>query len=70
MKENKIAAQQLRSIYSADIMGKIANNIYNFHKDKEIVYKLYAEAEDVYEDIVEKYNDQFNLKWSGNIHLY
>ena len=29
------------------------------------MYKLDAEAEVVYEEIAEKYNDQFNLKWSG-----
>ena len=29
------------------------------------MYELDAEAEVVYEEIIEKYNDQFNLKWCG-----
>ena len=32
---------------------------------KYIMYEFDAEAEVVYKEIVEKYNDQFNLKWSG-----
>ena len=45
------------------------NTIYNYHKDKSIMYKLDAEAEVVYEEIVEKYNDQFNLKWSAMLKI-
>ena len=33
------------------------------------MYELDAEAEVVYEEIVEKYNDQFNLKWSGMLQI-
>ena len=33
------------------------------------MYELDAEAEVVYEEIVEKYNDQFNLKRSGMLKI-
>lgn len=39
--------------------------VYNRHKDKKVVYTLDPEAEEVYEQIAEKYNGQFNLKYAG-----
>ena len=33
------------------------------------MYELDAEAEVVYKEIVEKYNDKFNLKWSGMLQV-
>lgn len=47
-------------------MGKIALGIYNFHKDDSLLYVLTEEAEKVYEEVVDKYNEQFNLKWSSS----
>ena len=61
--------KKLQQKYDDKIIGKIANTIYNYHKDKSIMYELDAEAEVVYEEIVEKYNDQFNLKWSGMLQI-
>lgn len=46
-------------------MGKIALAIYTFHKDEAITYKLTPEAYEVYEGVVKKYNDQFNMKWTA-----
>ena len=43
--------------------------MYNYHKDRSIMYELNAEAEVAYKEIVEKYNDQFNLKWSGMLQI-
>ena len=47
----------------------LSNATYNYHKDKSTMYDLDAEAEVVYEEIVEKYSDQFNLKWSGVLQI-
>ena len=41
--------------------------IYLHHLDNDILYELSQEAEETYEEICEKYNDQFNLKWSGKV---
>ena len=67
--ENRLASKILQQKYDDKITGKIANTIYNYHKDKSIMYELDAEAEVVYEEIVEEYNDQFNLKWSGMLKM-
>ena len=61
--------KKLQQKYDDKIIGKIANAIYNYHKDKSIMYELDAEAEVVYEEIVEKHNDQFNLKWSAMLQI-
>ena len=63
--KNRLVSKKLQQNYDDKIIGKIANAIYNYHKDKSIMYELDAEGEVVYEEIVQKYNDQFNLKWSG-----
>ena len=47
-------------------MGKLALGIFNFHKDSNITYVLDEQAEKVYESVVDKYNEQFNLKWSNS----
>ena len=53
------------SKYDEDLMGKICLNIFQHHIDKSITYELDKEAEEVYEAIINKYNGQFNLKYSG-----
>ena len=55
--ENRLALEKLQQKYDDKIIGKIANAIYNYHKDKSIMYELDAEGEVVYKEIVEKYND-------------
>ena len=65
MKENKEAAKKLRQLYDVSLMGKVMREIYLHHLDKDVLYELSEEAEETYEEICEKYNDQFNLKWSG-----
>ena len=51
-------------------MGKIALAILNIHRNKEIVYDFDEEAEEMYEAIVDKYNGQFNLKYSCTYNYY
>ena len=60
----------MRDKYHPDLIGQIALAIYNHHKDRKIVYRLDPYAEEVYEHIAEKYNGQFNLKYSGLLVLY
>ena len=64
-----MASKKLQQKYDDKIIGKMANTIYNYHKDKSIMYKIDAEAEVVYKEIIEKYNDQFNFKWSGMLKI-
>ena len=47
-------------------MGKVCLEIFNLHHDKEIMYKFDEEASKLYESIFDKYNSQFNMKYSGN----
>ena len=65
MKENKAASRELGKLFDPNIMGVVMKAIYLHHRDKDTLYEFSQEAEEVYEDICEKYNDQFNLKWSG-----
>ena len=61
--------EKLHQKYDDEIIEQIANAIYNYHKDKSTMYKLDTEAKVVYEEKLEKYNDQFNLKWSGMLKI-
>ena len=47
-------------------MGKIALAIFQHHYDKDTLYSLGKEAKEKYEEIVEAYNEQFNLKWASS----
>lgn len=47
-------------------MGKIALAIFEHHFSNPITYKLGKEAKQCYDEIVETYNEQFNLKWSSS----
>ena len=67
--ENRLALKKLQQKYDNNIIRKIANATYNYHKDKSIMCELDTEGEVVYEEIVEKYNDQLNLKWSGMLQI-
>ena len=58
---------KLRQLYDVNLMGKVMREIYLHHLDNDILYELSQEAEETYEEICEKYNDQFNLKWSGKV---
>ena len=66
MKQNKLAFRELTEKYHNDIMGQIALAIYEYHLDRDTIYELSDEAEEAYEEIVEKYNEHFNLKWTSS----
>ena len=54
------------STYDENLMGKIALAIFDHHNTNPTTYKLGSEAKECYDDIVETYNEQFNLKWSSS----
>ena len=56
----------MRQKYHDDLMAKVCLEIFHHHHDKEIMYKLDEEASKLYESIFDKYNSQFNMKYSGN----
>ena len=68
MKENKQASKELKKMFHVNMMGVVMKCIYLHHLNRNIQYELSEEAESAFEDICEKYNDQFNLKWSGIPH--
>ena len=55
--------------YDKDLMRKIALSLYEHHKNQEIIYKVDTAAENLYEAIFDKYNSQFNLKYSGECEI-
>ena len=62
---NLAAADELIAEYHEDFMGKIALSIFNYHYDNPVCYELDEEARRVYERIINRFNEQFNLKYSG-----
>ena len=63
-KTNKEAAKELMSTYPEHIVGMVLYEILKHHFEKNIYYELSAEAEDLFEEIMDNYNAQFNLKYS------
>ena len=59
------AAIQMMERYDPDLMGKIALALFKHHRTNQIIYQFDEEAESLYETIFDKYNAQFNLKYSG-----
>ena len=46
-------------------MGMVLEGILLIHKEKKITYTLSDEADKLYEKIIDKLNDQFNLKYTS-----
>ena len=63
--ENKAAFKELKKRYDDNIIGILLEGILNIHKEKKITYSLSDEAEEVFEVIIDKLNDQFNLKYTA-----
>ena len=63
-KTNKEAAKELISTYPEHIVGMVLYEILKHHFEKNIHYQLSSEAEDFFEEIMNNYNAQFNLKYS------
>ena len=64
--ENRNAATEIMEKYDPDLMGKIALALFKHHRTNQIKYKFDEKAESLYKTIFDKYNVQFNLKYSGN----
>ena len=63
--ENKEAYRILLQRYEENVVGKVLAGIYQFHANKTTTYSLDSEAEKVFENIVDKFNDQYNLKYTS-----
>ena len=56
----------INEMYDEDLIGKVCLALFKIHHEKAICYKLNDEAEELHEEIFDKYNRQFNLKYSGS----
>ena len=63
--DNKEAYSDLMRLYEENIVGKVIAGIYRWHASKSVTYYLDLEAEKVFENIVDKFNDQYNLKYTS-----
>ena len=63
--KNREAYRKLVNSYDANIMGMVMEGILLIHKDKKITYTLSEEADKLYKKIIDKLNDQFNLKYTS-----
>ena len=63
--ENREAYKKLTEGYDANIVGMVMEGILLIHKDKKITYTLSNEADKLYEKILHKLNNQFNLKYTS-----
>ena len=50
--------------YNENIVGMVLYEILKHHYEKGIHYELDSDAEDLFEEIIDQYNAQFNLKYS------
>ena len=50
--------------YDDNVMGQVMSNIFAHHSETDTCYTLTEDAEKVFEAITDKYNGQFNLKYS------
>ena len=65
--ENRDAAKEMMEKSDSELMGKVALALFKHHRNQQITYELDQDAESLYETIFDKYNAQFNLKYSGII---
>ena len=63
--ENRDVANEMMEKHNPDLMGKVALALFKHHRNQQITYQLDQDAESLYETIFDKYNAQFNLKYSG-----
>ena len=63
--QNRAAYQELTECYSENLIGTVIEGILLVHKEQNIRYTLSEEADRVYECIIDKLNDQFNLKYTS-----
>ena len=63
--ENKAAFTELTGSYDENVVGILMEGILALHKDSNIKYSLTEEVEKVFECIMDKMNDQYNLKYTA-----
>ena len=63
--QNIAAYQELSERYSENLIGTVIEGILLVHKEQNIRYTLSEEADRVYERIIDKLNDHFNLKYTS-----
>ena len=63
--ENREAFRQLSEGYSDNLIVTVIEGILLLHRNKNIMYSLTEEADKVYKKIIDKLNDQFNLKYTS-----
>ena len=63
--ENREAYRKLSTGYDENLIGIVIEGILLLHKDREITYSLTADEDKAYEKIIDKLNDQFNLKYTS-----
>lgn len=62
--ECKKARDSKDDTYDKDIMNRVALAIYEHHYDANICYELDEEAEALYEEIFDRYNRQYNMRYA------
>ena len=60
----KEAVKLINQTYNEDLIAKVCLSLFKLHREKAICYTLDEETEELYEEIFDKYNGQFNLKYS------
>ena len=63
-KTNKEAAKKLLAEFNENIVGMVLYNILTHHYEENTHYEFDNDAEDLFEEIIDNYNAQFNLKYS------
>lgn len=62
---NKAAGMRMDAKYDKDLMGKVALQLFKHHRHAGICYEHDEEASMRYESIIDKYNEQFNMKYGS-----
>ena len=70
-KEKREARKEMLTLFPENFLGSIMLNIYQHHKESQIMYELDDKALERYESIVDRYAGQFNLKYACKyIYIY
>ena len=67
--ENRKAYKQMNETFEETYIGKVMEQILIFHQDKDILYKFDDEGDEVFEEICDKLNGLFNMKYSTGSQL-
>lgn len=63
--ENMAAGKEILNKYDEHLIGEICLRIFSYHSENPICYELDNDASKVYQEMFDKYNGQFNLKYAG-----